>query len=95
MNIVKSFTHPHVVPKLYVCGPQNEFLIIFTALFHKTVNSKKYHTNIPYIYYVLNSFFVYYFIHQGCITLIKSDSKDIYKVTEYLYLKCSFERSDH
>ncbi len=27
------------------------------------------------------------FIHQGCIQLIKSDSKDICNLTKYFYLK--------
>ncbi len=30
---------------------------------------------------------IYMFIQQGCIELIKSDSKDIYKVTKDLYFK--------
>jgi len=30
---------------------------------------------------------MYTFIQQGCITLIKSDSKDIYKSTTDIYVK--------
>ncbi len=31
--------------------------------------------------------YIYMFIQQGCIEFIKSDSKDIYKVTKYFYFK--------
>ncbi len=38
-----------VVCLCFIRGAQKEFWRIFTALFHKPVNSKKYHKNIPYI----------------------------------------------